>query len=69
MTRFCSNAACGRGFADCGRAKPPKGWTPPTLCPTCRAKVGREPLSRLIGGVLPGEAVAPAPPPSLEEQA
>jgi len=50
MIHFCANVDCGRGFSDCGPACPPKGWTPPTLCPTCRAKVGREPLSRLIGG-------------------
>ncbi len=54
MTRFCSNPACGRGFVD---AKPPKrGVTPPLLCPTCRAKVGKAPLSTFVGGRPRAEA-------------
>jgi hypothetical protein len=53
MTRFCTNPDCGRGFVDAKPARP--GVTPPTLCPTCRAKLGRAPLSRLVGGKMPAE--------------
>jgi len=64
MIHFCANVDCGRGFSDCGSARPPKGWTPPTLCPTCRH--GQAPLSTLRGEAK-GERQAPSP--SLEEQA
>jgi hypothetical protein len=40
------------------------GESLPALCPTCRAKVGEHPLSRLVGGQEPQPA-----PPSREKHA
>jgi hypothetical protein len=55
MIRTC--AGCGRGWIEAG---PEREGTPPTLCPRCRAKLGKEPLSRLQDGREPkaGESEA-----------
>jgi hypothetical protein len=58
MTRTCANPKCRRAWVEAGPES--KGATPPTLCPRCRAKLGKAPLSRLEDGREPkaGESEA-----------
>ena len=43
MIRFCANPKCGRGFIQLSKVAQ-------EFCPTCRNRIGTEPLSRLVGG-------------------